>query len=75
MASTSARSAMARFGVCEIDLRSDTGIDAVEPGVCVLKKLPGVDSGMQRLTFSPVGAKIRRNVAVQPVYVFDAKTG
>ena len=27
------------------------------------------------MTFSPVGAKIKRNVAVQPVYVFDAKTG
>ncbi len=46
---------MARFGVCEIDLRPDTGIDAAEPGVCVLKKLPGVDSGMQKIDFLPVG--------------------
>ena len=43
-------------GVCEIDLRPDTGIDAAEPGVCVLKKLPGVDSGMQKIDFLPVGS-------------------
>lgn len=53
MASTSARSAMADSGVCEIDLRPDTGIDAAEPGVCVLKKLPGVDLGMQKIDFLP----------------------
>lgn len=32
---------------------TDTGIDAAEPGVCVLKKLPGVDSGMQKIDFLP----------------------
>ena len=37
----------------EIDLRPDTGIDAAEPGVCVLKKLPGVDLGMQKIDFLP----------------------
>lgn len=30
---------------------------------------------MQKIDFLPVGAKIKGNVAVQPVYVFDAKTG
>ena len=45
-----------QFG-CDVYITGDidhhTGIDAVEPGVCVLKKLPGVDSGMQKIDFLP----------------------
>ena len=40
-----------------------------------LKSCLELIQGCKRLTFSPVGAKIKGNVAVQPVYVFDAKTG
>ena len=40
---------------------------------CVLKSCLELIQGMQKIDFLPVGLKIKGNVAVQPVYVFDEK--